>query len=91
VKISDIYSLPVVSDEGCILDAGCRYKIDFDTSDTNSLQQIDVVKKAINNHDELVSKLDFISNWLCENSQYKDFKEVVDWGKSTDKLLATLR
>ena len=35
---------------------------------------------------ELEDKLTWISNWLCENSQYNDFKEIVDWGKSVDNL-----
>ncbi len=38
---------------------------------------------------ELEDKLSFISNWLCENTRFKEFKEIVEWGKSTDELLDT--
>lgn len=91
MKMCEIFDMPVVSDEGCILDAAYRYKIDFNTSDTNCLQQIEAVKKAINNHDELVEKLEFISGWLCENAEYEDFKEIFEWGTSTEKLLISLK
>jgi hypothetical protein len=54
-----------------------------------SLQRF--IEDGVKEADELKDKLEFISNWLCKNAQYKDFKEIVDWGKTTDELLSKLK
>lgn len=38
---------------------------------------------------KLKSSLNFISNWLLENSKLDEFKELYEWGKATDYLLAS--
>jgi len=63
MKISDLYKLPMITENDCILDHSCRYKIDFDTSDSNCKEQIQAVSVAINNHDALVEALaDLVAN-----------------------------
>lgn len=57
MKISDLYKLPMITESDCILDNSCRYKIDFDTSDSNCEEQIKAVSVAINNHEALVELL----------------------------------
>jgi len=62
MKLSDIYKLPMNSEYDCILDKDCRYKIDFDVSDSNCEDQVMLVAKAINNHDALVKALNDLLN-----------------------------
>ena len=35
----------------------------------------------------LMDKLKWISGYLCENTRFSEFKDVVEWGKSVDKIL----
>ena len=86
MKLSDIYKLPMVSEYDCIIDKGCRYKIDFYAGDSNCEEQVRLVAKAINHHDALVKALrDLIDNSSpLANMQYHSRR------KSAIDLLTTI-
>lgn len=93
MKVSDIYSLPMVNDEDCIMDGACRYQIDFDVSDSNCLSQIDVVTRAINNHDAMYAMLDEI---LAMQKQWYGYgmdthMKLANLAKKIEPLLAKAR
>ena len=72
MKISDIYDLPMHQDNDCIMSNDCRYKIDFDVSDSNCDEQIEVLTNALNSHDKLKELLSRARDAISE-AGYEDF------------------
>lgn len=73
MKMSDVFELPMVCEEGdgYLYSNDLRYSIVFDDSDLNMMTQKQSVAHAINNHDRMVEEIAELKGAVVELLDYK--------------------